>query len=148
MKALNLSSTHTHTNTPYMHMIITLSTSTRWSPTAAPPSTGGGTFPFVHLSPPLPCDHTRNIWCRRAPYTCLCPIKRMKLNKTAARTSPRSFPLFAIFFCLIFIFFFTGMVKIRTGNSRRGQSQCNLQEATAQRTKRSTELSIIRTPQE
>lgn len=55
-----------------MHMIITFSASTRWSPTAAPPSTGGGTFPFVHLSP-LPCDH--NIWFHRAPYTCLCLIK-------------------------------------------------------------------------
>lgn len=131
-------------------MIITYST--RWSPTAAPPSTGGGTFPFVHLSPPLPCDHTRNIWFRRAPYTCLCLIKRKKKNPRPG-TSPRSFPLFAIFFCLCFFFFFTGMVKIRTGNSRRGQILCNLQEAAAQRTERSyerqkTELSIIRTPRE
>lgn len=55
-----------------MHMIITFSASTRWSPTAAPPSTGGGAFPFVHLSP-LPCDH--NIWFHRAPYTCLRLIK-------------------------------------------------------------------------
>lgn len=132
-------------------MIITYST--RWSPTAAPPSTGGGTFPFVHLSPPLPCDHTRNIWFRRAPYTCLCLIKRKKKKNPRPGTSPRSFPLFAIFFCLCFFFFFTGMVKIRTGNSRRGQILCNLQEAAAQRTERSherqkTELSIIRTPRE
>lgn len=132
-------------------MIITYST--RWSPTAAPPSTGGGTFPFVHLSPPLPCDHTRNIWFRRAPYTCLCLIKRKK-KEPAARNLPEVISFICnIFLPLFFFFFFTGMVKIRTGNSRRGQILCNLQEAAAQRTERSherqkTELSIIRTPRE
>lgn len=132
-------------------MIITYST--RWSPTAAPPSTGGGTFPFVHLSPPLPCDHTRNIWFRRAPYTCLCLIKRKKKKEPAARNLPEVISFICNIFLPLFFFFFTGMVKIRTGNSRRGQILCNLQEAAAQRTERSherqkTELSIIRTPRE
>lgn len=131
-------------------MIITYST--RWSPTAAPPSTGGGTFPFVHLSPPLPCDHTRNIWFRRAPYTCLCLIKRKK-KRTRGPEPPRGHFLYLQYFSASVFFFFTGMVKIRTGNSRRGQILCNLQEAAAQRTERSherqkTELSIIRTPRE
>lgn len=48
-------------------------------PQQAPPSTGGGTFPFVHPSP-LPYDH--NIWFHRAPHT------TWTLN---------SFPVFAVF---------------------------------------------------
>lgn len=82
-----------------MHMIITYST--RWSPTAAPPSTGGGTFPFVHLSPPLPCDHTRNIWFRRAPYTCLCLIKRKK-KRTRGPEPPRGHFLYLQYFSACF----------------------------------------------
>lgn len=85
-------------------MIITYST--RWSPTAAPPSTGGGTFPFVHLSPPLPCDHTRNIWFRRAPYTCLCLIKRKKKKEPAARNLPEVISFICNIFLPLFFFFF------------------------------------------
>lgn len=97
-------------------------------------------------------SHTQHLVPPRTVYLSLSHKKKKKKNPRPG-TSPRSFPLFAIFFCLCFFFFFTGMVKIRTGNSRRGQILCNLQEAAAQRTERSyerqkTELSIIRTPRE
>lgn len=106
-----------------MHMIITFSASTRWSPTAAPPSTGGGAFPFVHLSP-LPCDH--NIWFHRAPYTCLRLIKPW----------PGPWTHF-----LYFSATFTGSSKgwWILGQETAGEVRLWPPGATAQRTKRSSE---------
>lgn len=85
-------------------------------------------------------SHTQHLVPPRTVYLSLSHKKKKKKNPRPG-TSPRSFPLFAIFFCLFF------------WNSRRGQILCNLQEAVAQRTERSherkkTELSIIRTPRE
>lgn len=37
---------------------LSTSTSTRWSPSVAPPSTGGGALPFTHLSS---CDITQHL---------------------------------------------------------------------------------------
>lgn len=65
-------------------------TFTRWSPTAAPPSTGGGTFPSTHLLNPAITQHL-------VPrFIVLLPLS----NKTVAPTL-RSFPSFAIFLYLL-----------------------------------------------
>lgn len=98
-------------------------------------------------------SHTQHLVPPRTVYLSLSHKKKKK-KKPAARNLPEVISFICnIFLPLFFFFFFTGMVKIRTGNSRRGQILCNLQEAAAQRTERSyerqkTELSIIRTPRE
>lgn len=97
-------------------------------------------------------SHTQHLVPPRTVYLSLSHKKKKK--RTRGPEPPRGHFLYLQYFSAsVFFFFFTGMVKIRTGNSRRGQILCNLQEAAAQRTERSherqkTELSIIRTPRE
>lgn len=98
-------------------------------------------------------SHTQHLVPPRTVYLSLSHKKKKK-KRTRGPEPPRGHFLYLQYFSAsVFFFFFTGMVKIRTGNSRRGQILCNLQEAAAQRTERSyerqkTELSIIRTPRE
>lgn len=96
-------------------------------------------------------SHTQHLVPPRTVYLSLSHKKKKK--RTRGPEPPRGHFLYLQYFSASVFFFFTGMVKIRTGNSRRGQILCNLQEAAAQRTERSherqkTELSIIRTPRE